>query len=74
LSESAIAALSSVNVPRHASLLRLALTNSSFAFCMNNFCTAPYLFVDGMRRELRLILPSLPVHLIADVVIDYDLA
>ena len=42
LSESAIAALSSVNVPRHASLLRLALTNSSFAFCMNNFCTAPY--------------------------------
>ena len=32
---------SSVNVPRHASLLRLALTNSSFAFCMNNFCTAP---------------------------------
>ena len=31
-----------VNVPRHASLLSLALTNSSFAFCMNNFCTAPY--------------------------------
>ena len=42
LSESAIAALSSVNVPPHASLLLLALTNSSFAFCMNNFCTAPY--------------------------------
>ena len=43
LSESAIAALSSVSVPRHASLLRLALTNSSGAFCTNNFCTVPYL-------------------------------
>ena len=31
----------SVSVPRHASLLRLALTNSSCAFCTNNFCTAP---------------------------------
>ena len=28
-------------MPRHASLLRLALTNSACAFCTNNFCTAP---------------------------------
>ena len=41
LPESAIAALSSVDVPRHASLLRLALTNSYFAFCTNNFCIVP---------------------------------
>ena len=41
LPESAIAALSSVDVPRHASLLRLALTNSYFAFCTNYFCTVP---------------------------------
>ena len=42
LPEFAIAALSSVDVPRHASLLRLALTNSYFAFCTNYFCTVPY--------------------------------
>ncbi len=34
-------AKSSVNVPRHASLLRLALTNSFGAFCTNNLCTVP---------------------------------
>jgi hypothetical protein len=41
LPESAIAALSSVNVPRHASLLRLALTHSFCASCTNNLCTVP---------------------------------
>ena len=42
LPQFAIAALSSVNVPRHASLLRLALTNSFGAFCTNNLFTVPY--------------------------------
>jgi hypothetical protein len=41
LPQFAIAALSSVNVPRHASLLRLALTNSFGAFCTNNLFTVP---------------------------------
>ncbi len=33
--------LSSVNVPRHASLLRLAGTNSSFAICATYFVAVP---------------------------------
>ena len=43
--------MSSVSVPRHASLLRLALTNSSCAFCTNNFCTAPKSIIGGRTGE-----------------------
>ena len=50
LSESAPVALSSVNVPRHASILSLAWTNSTQAICAIHLLRVQYRFVHSVAQ------------------------